>query len=190
MAGIKIKDIHKGQNVYIIGKGLSLKLLDNSMIGPGIIITISHAIEKVESLNLPNITYSMQKDGVGGEQRQSTNEPLHNCLLHGIRPKKAILLVHKYGSSNCFLDYTPRMVFDNLELGLQVCDFSALSCIKIALVMGCERFFFVSFDACTTGDGHSALDNIYYPAYFAQCDRMKQYIYKLNYKFITPDGTR
>lgn len=184
----QIKDIHKGQDVYIVGKGLSLKNLNKSYIWAGVIITINDAIEKVESLNFSNPTYSMQKDGMGGEQNQSTNEPLHDCSLHGTMPKKATLLVHKYGSSNCMLDYKPRLVFDNLELGLQICDFSALSCIKIAQVMGCKRFFFVSFDACTRGDGRSALNNVSYPNYFAQCERMKPYLSGLNYKFITPNG--
>ena len=185
----EVKDIHKGQDVYIVGKGRSLKFLNSSYIGQGIVMTINDAIEKVESLDLPNVVYSMHKDGMGGEHRQSINEPLHDCSLHGVMPKKSILLVHKYGSSNCMLSYTPRMVFDNIELGLQVCDFSALSCIKIALVMGCTRFFFVSFDACTTGDGRSVLNNIVYPNYFAQCERMKPYLKNLNYKFITPNGT-
>ena len=186
----QIKDKYKGQDVYIIGKGMSLEFINKSYIWSGVVITINDAIGKIESLGLSNPIYSMWKDGIGGERGQSENEPLHDCSLHGIMPKKSILLVHKYGSSNCMLDYKPRMVFDNLELGLQICDFSALSCIKIGQVMGCKRFFFVSFDACTNGDGRSVITKSVLPNYFAQCEKMKPYLSGLNYKFITPNGTR
>ena len=178
-----LKNIHSGLPVYIIGKGPSLHNLEVSHIGDGIIITINDAINKVEGLNLPNIIYSMQKDGLQGKLIP------HDCKEHSIMPKRSILLVHKHESLLCYPDYSPRIVFDNLELGLKVNDFSALSAIKLAQLMGCTKFYFVSFDACNNQDGGQyQVENrpIRSIGYFRQCEKMKPYL-DIDYSWITPE---
>jgi hypothetical protein len=180
-----LKDIHLNQPVYIVGKGPSLHHLDRSMIGPGVIITINDAINKIEELQLPNVTYSMQKDGLRGQLIP------HDCRQHTIMPKRSTLLVHKHESLLCYPDYTPRIVFDNLELGLRVHDFSALSAIRLAQLMGCNKFYFVSFDACTRKDGGQyQVEKRPIPigSYFRQCEKMKPYLKDLDYEWITPEA--
>ena len=49
--------------VWIVGKGPSLCNLRAEHIGPGTVLTLNDAIEAVEILNLPNLTYSLQNDG-------------------------------------------------------------------------------------------------------------------------------
>jgi hypothetical protein len=188
---------YPGQDVYIIGKGPSLHNLTKEMIGEGIIITLNDAIQKIEELDLPNIVYSMQKDGVAYKNVDFTNNNFwykpptlemqicNDCSLHSIMPKKSILLVHKHESSLCSLDYKPRMVFDNLEMGLLWHDFSALSAIRIAEIMGCTKFYFVSFDAITNMD-NSGYANTAPLGYSYQYPRMKPYLDRIDYKFITP----
>ena len=178
-----LKYIHTGLPVYIVGKGPSLHFLNKSMIGEGIIITINDAIHKIEEMDLPNITYSMQKDGLKGKLIP------HDCSLHGIMPKRATRLVHKHESLYCRPFYRPRIVFDNLELGLRWFDFSALSAIKIAGVMGCNKYYFVSFDACTNHDGGMYMAGVKYvrsDGYFRQCQKMKPFLQHINYQWITP----
>jgi hypothetical protein len=186
-----------GKDIYIIGKGPSLHNLKKEMIGPGIVITLNDAIQKIEELGLPNPVYSMQKDGMGGYIDFSTNEWYNNpplpevqvcddCSKHSIMPKKSILLVHKHESINCSPNYWPRMIFDNLEMGLLWHDFAALSAIRIGEIMGCKKFYFVSFDAITKGDEFGAYINAAPLGYAYQYVRMKPFLDRLDYEFITP----
>ena len=178
----EVKDIHKGQDVYIVGKGPSLQYLTGQMIGKGIIITLNDAILKIDSLNLTNLIYSMQKDCPGSypvtnevpTQKECVNKEYHNKL----RPKNATLLVHKHESIHCSPDYSPRMVFDNLELGLLWHDFSWMSAIRIGQEMGCEIFYFISFDAFVFATEEET--------YGYQRNRIIPLLNHINHQFITP----
>jgi hypothetical protein len=140
-----LHNIYKGRPCYIIGSGPSLRYLENIHISlDGIIITLNHAIVKVEELGLANITYSMQKDG--GDKKQCPN--CGDKCNGMIRPKKAPLLLHEHESKNCFEDYPVRYLFDAYKLGFDRWDmFSANCAIKIALLMGCIDIKLVSFDS-------------------------------------------
>jgi glycosyltransferase involved in cell wall biosynthesis len=132
---------HKGETCYIVGTGPSISNLKESDFLPDIpIITISSAILKVESLNINNPIYSIQK----------------NVVLH--RPKRATLLVAKQGENpNEFKDYKPRYVFDTVKLfdgknpfGYK--EFSTNCALKMAKTMGFEKVKMLCFDAFTNGN--------------------------------------
>lgn len=171
------KEKFLGSDIYIIGKGPSLSFLGKEDIGDGVIITINEALNKIEELELSNFTFSMQKDATFR------------------KPKNAALLVHKHEKSFYELeDYKPRYVFDNLEMGLEWFDFSALSAIKLGQIMGCKNFIFVSFDSMIgnflsflphewneTAARVSGLKN--------QLERMKPYLDQISYDFKYPKRT-
>ena len=170
---------HKGQVCYIVGKGPSVQYLDASYFPTnGPIIAINETYKKVESLNLTNPVYSLQKD-----------------LGFGI-PDKATLLVHCWEESSQFAPfYRPRYEFDCEKLGLiKVLAFSATVAIRIAQIMGCRDLKFLSFDSCTTGDYRTQNfdDTITIPynktAYHNQraIQEGMMYAAKLNFEYITP----
>ena len=182
---ISLKNKYKGQPIYIIGKGPSLQYLTREMIGEGVVITINDAIAKIEELDIPNDVYAMEKDGYYPNGINS-HEP-HDCSVHSIMPTRYPVLLHRHESPNCVPDYFHRIIFDNKELGLEITDFSALSAIKLGELMGCDKFYLVSFDACTMGDcnvygGSNANDE----GYKDQCRRMNPLLDNLDYEWITP----
>ena len=129
----ELKNRYLGETVWIVGKGPSIAYLRAEHFGPGPVIALNEAIIKVEQLGLANPVYSMQKDGVEANT---------------VRPKSAILLVHKHESQHIFMDYSPRYVFDNIEdFGLMWNSPSAMSATSLAKFMGCARVVFVCCDA-------------------------------------------
>ena len=168
----ELKDKYEWQDCYIVGKGPSLQYLTKEMIGEGVVIALNDAIAKIEELDLPNDVYAMMKD-VDSEKL---------C----VHPTRYPILLHKHESMDCFPDYFHRIIFDNEKLGLYINDFSALSAIKIGELMGCWKFYFVSFDACTTGDVgvyQGSCTSEFYPL---QARVMKEFIKKYDYEWITP----
>lgn len=198
----KFRNLHKGQTMWIVGKGPSLQYLIKEDIGSGPVIAINQAIIKIEELDLPNPVYSMQKDG-GDRRRYKDSHPFilqpdcdykSNCndKCGGIyRPKKgATLLVHKHESLYCFADYSPRYVFDWMELGLKSNQFSQIIAIKIGLLMGCKKFHFVSFDIYTSGCKDSYIPNVGIVkadlALRGHVRRAKGHLIDIDHKWITP----
>jgi len=198
----EFRDIYKGQTIWIIGKGPSLQYLKKEDIESGPVITINEAIIKIEEIGLSNPVYSMQKDG-GDRRRYWHSCPLifkpdcdykSNCgdrCGNMYRPKKgATLLVHKYESLYCFVDYSPRYVFDWKKLGLKCNRFSLVIAIRIGILMGCKKFYFISFDAHTTGCLDSYVPNIGVtetnPAFRNYVWKVKRYLKNLDYIWITP----
>jgi glycosyltransferase involved in cell wall biosynthesis len=179
---------HAGQDIYIIGKGPSLKYLTKEMIGEGVVITLNDAIAKIEELDIPNDVYAMEKDGYYKDNKPCFDT--HDCSIHSIMPKKSALLVHKWESLNCMPDYTPRYIFDNEELGLNPQNPSMLSAIMIGSLMGCKKFHFVSFDAFQ-GDHRTYIpgkditlidDN----GYDGICQIVQPFLKEIDYEWITP----
>ena len=193
----ELKDKHKGQPVWFIGKGPSLRFLLAEDIGDGIIISLNQAIITIESLFLPNIIYSMQKDG-GHRRRYTTsnlspicdycNECEDSCPPV-VRPKRAILLLHDLESKFCFLNYPERYVLNLGELGLDRNVFSLIFAVKTAQYMGCNKFYFASFDAITNGDqrsyipGEGVVQNVLYGN---QMDQLAPHIEGYDCEWITP----
>jgi len=198
----EFRDIHKGQTVWIVGKGPSLQYLKKGDIHSGPVITINQAIIKIEEIGLPNPVYSMQKDG--GDRRQYLNSyPLilkSDCDYtpdcgdecgNMYRPKQgATLLVHRHESLYCMPDYSPRYVFDWQNLGLPCNQFSQIIAIKIGIIMGCIKFNFVSFDAHVSGCLDSYVPNVGIVmkdfALKNHVRRVSRHLKNLNYEWITP----
>lgn len=198
----RFRNIYKGQTVWIIGKGPSLQYLTKKDIGLGPVITINQAIIKVEEFDLPNPIYSMQKDG-GDRRRHKDSHPLilkpdcdytpdcGDTCGNMYRPKQgATLLLHQHESLYCFPEYSPRYVFDWAKLGLRCNQFSLIIAIKIGILMGCKKFHFISFDAHVNGCLESYTPNIgttnINPAFKSYVQKVRRYIRKLDYKWITP----
>jgi hypothetical protein len=136
---VELKNRYTGQTAYIVGKGPSLQYITKEIFGVGPVIALNEAIIAIESLNLSNDIYSMQKD--------------KNDLGQSVPLKKATLLVHSHESLYRLEDYRPRYVFDNIvDFDLKITDFSVLSSIGLAKLMGCVKVVLVSLDASVTGD--------------------------------------
>jgi len=194
-----LKNKYPGQTITIVGKGCSLQYLKKEHFVPGPVITINEAILTVESLELANPIYSMQKDG-GDRKKSSTNNLSADCDYSNDcssecramrRPKKATLLLHEMESKYCFPDYSDRYVFDLKELGLPGNECSIICAIQFGKFMGCNGFRFISFDAHVTGD-----TQIYVPGkqetvkkgdYESQIPKIKQYVDGYNVEWIIPE---
>lgn len=180
------KNVHIAAPVWIIGTGPSLNNLKRSDIGKGVVITLNRAIEKIEDLEVNNIVYSMQKDGSSPEFINCCPyKTCDKCPYDLPTPKRAVLLVHELESKECKPDYWPRLVFNNNDFDLEWNAFSALSAIKIAQHLGCNKFNFVSFDACVNNDSKTAFGTEL-SLYLQQAKVMKEFIKDLDHNFITP----
>lgn len=180
-------------NCYIVGKGASLMNITKDHFGEGIIITINSAIAKVESLELPNLTFALCKDGASPDY---INEcPLmecHICPYGFIYPQKAILVLHKHESMECMPDYFPKMIIDAEQYGLNWRNESVLLAIEFGIYLGCDEFIFISFDAVTNGSDYSINPDgsvhQFGGMYTVQAERLIQRCITLNHKFIEPNG--
>jgi len=163
-----LKDKHRGETCYMVGKGLSLKNIKKEYFGEGVVITLNSAIVQIEKLELPNQIYAMMKDGG----------------VPDFRPREATLLVSLHESNNVLEDYSPRYVFDAITLthtGYGYKEFSANCALKVAQLMGCNKIKLLCFDACTIGiikninEKNEVYENW---RYTEQCKRMYELIDK------------
>jgi len=190
-----LKDRHKGETCWIIGKGPSLFNLKREDVGDGPIIALYEAIVPIEILGFPNPLYALQKDGgmrkrvVGVVSCECDFRKCDDC--HGIvRPRKATLLLHEDEARYCFPDYAPRFTFKLSEIGMPHNEFSLVCAIKIGQFMGCNQFRFVSCDAHSKGDTGNiipVMSQAYYNhIYSVQRKILPEYLEGLDYEWITP----
>ena len=190
----KLANIYDGQAVWIIGKGPSLQYLKKSDIGKGPVIALNLAIIKIEQIGLTNPIFSIQKDMPKGKECSMNIEISRDCDKCDlkVRPKNATLLVQDSSSRNCFVDYSPRYVFDWEELGLPYDDFSMGIATELAKKMGCTKFNFVSCDLHTTGSKEKACVPGFDtpgPMHTRQgIESIKPYIEGLDCEWITPNN--
>lgn len=133
----ELKDAHKGMTCYVVGMGPSLLgISPYTFASGGVVLAMNHAIIQVEKLNLPNPTYSMQKD----------------CFC--VRPKSVPLLVHELEAhEENSPDYEPRYLFNNeKDFDLEWTRPSVVTAIKIADLFGCKRVKLIACDALSNGD--------------------------------------
>lgn len=132
---------HQGQPISIVGMGPSLLNLRPEHLGKGPIIAIYEAVHKVESFNLPNTIYSLQKDGITGI------------------PREAILLLHAHESGKLGKPaYEHYYVFDNeQDFGLQWHTDSGITALFIANALGCKDITMLCFDASMKNDRRRAI---------------------------------
>jgi hypothetical protein len=193
---LSLKDLHKGETAWIIGKGTSLLNLKREHIGTGIIIAIYEAVIPIEHLDFPNITYSLQKDG--GKMKKKVHELDYECDHRGecnycewvVRPRYATLLMHEDEAKWCFEDYSPRYLFTLKDIGMDENQFSLCCAIRIAQFMGCTDVKLVSFDAHVTGDNRNVVpifDQRYYDwIYEEQRKILPKYLEGVKYEWVTP----
>ena len=191
----KLKNRHKGETVWIIGKGKSLAKLKRSDIGEGPVIAIYEAIVPIEILGFPNSLYCLQKDG--GSRKRSPLSLFSECDSREcdhcdgvVRPERATLILHSKESKYCFEDYSPRYLFALKEIGLERNEFSLVCAIKIAQLMGCVKFRFVSCDAHAIGSNEHFLplfSSDYYDWIFdLQKKILPTYLEGIDYEWVTP----
>lgn len=163
----ELKNIHKGETFYIVGKGPSIKDLKKESLYNGVIIALYEATEKIESFGLSPL-YSMQKDKI----------------LY--IPHYATLLVHKWESAKQNIDYQPMHEFDNDLLGIhRGCfseGFSLQSALKMAEWMGGKKANLFCFDAHTKGD-FTQWDGNKHDQYKKQVQGMKSFKSRIHYEF-------
>lgn len=135
-----MKDWHKGETVWIVGKGPSLLYLRRNDIGDGPIIAINEAIHVVEGFELHNKLYSFQKDG----------DPGHMCV---VRSTTTIILQEEYGSE-WFKEHPHRILVDPVrDMGFQYQEETSIRmAIWMAKEMGAAQIALVCCDNLVNGD--------------------------------------
>ena len=146
-----LRDAHKGETCYIVGKGPSVARLTADMLGPGIIIAINHAILRVRGWD--RVIYSSQKDGCVLYGQPHPGKPCLSSdrLTEPVAPER--LLVSSKESPDCFGDYEPRYIYTpETDLGCAWNTPSAGALVNVAMLMGCTRIVMVCHDAKTLND--------------------------------------
>ena len=140
------------ERVYIVGRGPSLEFLENKDFGEGIVIALNRAIVKVNSLNLPNKVYSMQKDGEWEMMKfhEECNRDCYHCILpmHPVDPGDVTLLVN-YQSLHCFTDKNRIMISRERHSDKfgDTRNPSALVAIRLAKWMGAQEIVMMCCDS-------------------------------------------
>jgi len=125
-----LRDAYRGQTCWVVGSGQSLRYLQASDFGEGPVIAVNWATPVVESLNLENPVYSMQKDAEFCKTKLPT-------LSHFWESGKS-----GWGT----------YVFDNNHFGLSWNNPSLVSAVKIAELWGCTQVVFLCCDSMKNGD--------------------------------------
>ena len=186
----KLVDIHKGEVAYIVGKGTSLEILDDSYFSDGVVFTINEAILKVNTLGLSNLIYSIQKEGPDPWGRgELCNNDCYNCSAFAVDPGGATLIVNSNQSPLCFRDYTPRIMVDQTELKLTPIHWTATVAIQLAKLMGCSDIKLLCFDAAK-GELRSFTPNVgigkRHKGYMKQFKLQKEFLNGTKHEYIIP----
>lgn len=171
---------HKGDTAHIVGMGPSLLNLRPEDFGPGPIVCCYESIVLIENWNLPNATYSLQKDDIL------------------VMPKRSPLLVHSWESCRQHKKYGdwPTYVFDtSIDFGNEFTNTSFTS-VSVALLLGCRKIKIFCFDMSTHGDATRAIlvdgkfveDHIVDPLLTNETNTLQTLVHKFNGEcvFITP----
>jgi hypothetical protein len=154
---------------YIIGKGASILNLNSSFFEntQSPIICLYQATHKVESLNLKNPIYSLQKDGCkhsNGKRAWEFDPPKpapigHTCNnTYMFKPKNATVLLHDQESINCLPDCDKKIIFSLKDIGIPTnrpyywLSFSLECAVKIAITWKCYPIKLLCFDSCVNGN--------------------------------------
>lgn len=196
-----LKDRHKGETAWIVGKGPSLAHLRASDIGPGPVITINQAIEVIQNFGLPQHVYAMQKDGCD-ERDENNCRPCGSCAVRGwkrdpiIDPYPGIATVFsQHLSSWCLHGRPNRYVFTDRELGYDdPLTMSVLEAIAFAKHLGAARIVMACFDSLTVGDLATAGDETRTPEAIAilrtnlqaTVPRVLDALADIEHRFLTP----
>lgn len=168
-----LKNIYENSPCYIVGKGYSLNRVTRECFlnEKAPVIVIGEAIRLIEELNLKNKLISLQKD-----EFSWINVHWETQLLLHIHESALGLHCH------------PKELFDNVELGLEITDFSAKTAVRIGQWMGCTEFTFVAFDSVTQQD-YRSIDGrhpMWWENYKIQADQMKSFLKDVKHNWVTP----
>lgn len=169
----RLRNIHPGSTISIIGKGPSLQYLRPEHLGSDPVIALYQALIPVEEMQIDNPIYSLQKD--------------HADTV----PKRGILLLHLHESKDCLPNYQPRIIFDNNLFGIAWNAFSQITAVKIAQWMGAERIRFICFDSFTTGSNATyipgkGITDKNHDNYPKQKNKIADFLLTFEHEFITP----
>ena len=140
-----LKGAHPGETLWVIGTGPSLEFLKRAHFGDGPVVAVNRAINKVGRLGLPNVLYSMQKDG--GDKKRCPNCG-EVCGAINLPPPGIPLLVQLHASEKCFLDWEPRYIMDlQKDFGIPWWLFSVATCAHLARMMGCAKVIYLCCDS-------------------------------------------
>lgn len=141
-----LKNAHLGETIWIVGTGPSLRFLQARHFGPGPVVAVNRSINHVRNLGLPNVLYSMQKDGGDKSRCPNCGE---NCNNHiNLPPPGVPLLLHNRESEHCFPDWRPRYMMDvEKDFGYHWFLFSAAVCACLAKMMGCAKMVYLCCDS-------------------------------------------
>lgn len=145
----ELRDKHKDQTAWIVGKGPSLESIAREAFGPGPVIALNQAIVAIEVLDLQNVVYSMQK-GFNGCNHAGV---VDICPSLVVKPERAPLVLHEMEGRDCFAEYEPRYLYNSeRDYGLPWFAFSAKVAAAFAMHMGCTELVYIAMDAMTNGD--------------------------------------
>jgi hypothetical protein len=184
---ITFENIHKNKTANIIGKGTSINRLKLCDIKDGFIIAINQAVLKVEEIGTMLHVYSLQKDGSSPELRDNCYCKLNGlteCPYEMVRPKRATLINHKEESPCCMEDYSPRIIFNNEDFGLEWMMPSALSAIKIAKYFGANKIRMIGFDSITEGKNDNFATDKIDGGYETQHQGIRELLSDIEHEFI------
>jgi hypothetical protein len=151
-----LKNIHRGQTAWIVGKGPSLVHLRERHFGAGPIITLNQALAVVQELTLVNSLYSLQKDGCGAHAEEERCQPY--CYARGpmvVPADRVTMILQADQSEFCMWQHPRRVIVDIMDsFRLSHTAMSILVAVKVARRMGCQRIAFVCCDSMA-GDGRT-----------------------------------
>lgn len=156
-----LRDRHKGQQAFIVGKGPSLANIRFSDFGPGPVITLNQAVEVVQVLGLPNQIYAWQKDGCTTEDPYTIPRPCDSCEAFGwqrptvVNPFPGVATIFtQHLSSWCLHGRANRYVATDEELGYggYPLTMSVLEVIPFAKHLGATSITMMCFDSLVSGD--------------------------------------
>jgi hypothetical protein len=150
-----LRGIHAGENVTIVGCGPSILALHRRDFPAGPVIAVNHSILVVRALRLPNVVYTMQKDGCQVHTGRA-HVPILRCRCPSPRmvaPREPeVLLLSAAESSRCHRSYPRRHVFDvEADFGMRWRTMSVPVAVRIAEAMGCASVLMLGHDAYTHG---------------------------------------
>lgn len=138
--------------MWVVGTGPSLRFLKREHFGPGPVVAVNRSINFVRNLGLPNMLYSMQKDGGDKTRCPDCGEV---CGPVNWPPPGVPLIVHNRESEHCFPDWRPRYMMDvEGDFGFHWNLFSIAVCACLAKMMGCARMVYLCCDSMR-GDMHT-----------------------------------
>lgn len=169
-----LRDLHLGETVYLVGKGPSLARLSARHFGVGPVIVVNSAIVAVDALELPNLVYSVQKDGCNytGDCATCDGATPPHCHIDpgdhyiGQRPR----------AEHCCPEAAVRYVYDLDDLGLDRDGMpSVLVALRLARHMGAGRVVLCCFDALAGGVASRSYDPTGWDYVHADYDRTADY---------------